>query len=333
MAELATTALNLIDYSKRLDPKNGKVDPKIVELLAQRNPILEHMPWVEGNLKTGHRTTVRTGLPTPTWRLLNKGVATTKSTTAQIDEACGILEARTQVDKAIADLGGDLAALRMSESKPHMEAMAQEFVGTLFYGTASAPAEFVGLAARYSSLSASNGQNIVDGGAASGQTDCMSVWLMVWGEDSIHGIYPQGSVAGLHHEDLGLADAFDSSNNRFRAYMDRYEWKCGIALRDWRQVVRIANIDKSALVAESSAADLVKLMTKATHRVHNLNAGKAGFYMNRTCFQQLDIQRGDRVTAGGGITWDNVDGVAMPRFRGIPIYVCDQLTEAESVVA
>lgn len=332
MAELGTNALNLIDYAKRLSPKGG-VDPGIVELLAQQNPITEHLPFLEGNLKTGHRTTVRTGLPSPTWRLLNKGVAATKSTTAQIDEACGMLEARCQLDRAIAELGGDLAALRMSEVRPHMEAMAQEFVGTMFYGTASSPEEFVGLSARYSSLSAANGQNIVDGGAAGGQTDCMSVWLLVLGENSLHGIFPQGSRAGLHHEDLGLQDAFDSSNNRFRAYMDHFEWKCGIALRDWRQCVRIANIDKSALVAGTSAADLSVLMTKATHRVHNLRAGKAGFYMNRTVFQYLDIQRQDRVQAGGGLTWENVDGMPKPHFRGIPIYVIDQLTEAESVVA
>lgn len=330
MATLGVTALSLVDYAKRLSPKGG-VDPGIIELLAQQNPITEHMPWVEGNLKTGHRTTVRTGLPAPTWRLLNNGVAATKSTTAQIDEACGMLEARVQLDKAIADLGGDRAALRMSEAKPHMEAMAQEFVGTLFYGTAASPEEFVGLSARFSSTSAANGQNIVSGGGSG--SDNSSIWLIVWGEDSLHGIYPQGSVAGLKHEDLGLQDAFDSSNNRFRAYMDHFKWDCGIALRDWRQVVRIPNIDISALVAETSAADLTKLMTKATHRIHNLRAGKAGFYMNRSVFQYLDIQRGDRVTAGGGITWDNVDGIAMPRFRGIPIYVVDQLTEAESTVS
>jgi len=329
---LGTTALTLVDYAKRMDPK-GNVDPAIVELLAQQNPVTEHMPWVEGNLTTGHRTTVRTGLPTPTWRLLNKGVAATKSTTAQIDEACGMLEARCQLDKSIADLGGDRAALRMSESVPHFEAMTQEFVQTLFYGTASAPEEFVGLTPRYSSLSATNGSNIVDGGAASGQTDCSSIWLLTWGENSLHGIYPKGSMAGVHHEDLGLQDAFDASNNRFRAYMDHYKWDCGIALRDWRQCVRIANIDISLLISETSAADLVKLMTKAYHRVQNLKSGKSAYYMNRTVFQYLDIQRGAAVVAGGGISWDNVDGMPRPSFRGIPIYVIDQLTQAESVVA
>lgn len=72
MAVKGLTALTLADWGKRVDP-NGKVD-KIIELLGQTNPILQDMPFVEGNLPTGHRTTIRSGLPSATWRLLNYGV-------------------------------------------------------------------------------------------------------------------------------------------------------------------------------------------------------------------------------------------------------------------
>jgi hypothetical protein len=54
MAVKGLTALTLADWGKRVDP-NGKVD-KIIELLGQTNPILQDMPFVEGNLPTGHRT-------------------------------------------------------------------------------------------------------------------------------------------------------------------------------------------------------------------------------------------------------------------------------------
>jgi hypothetical protein len=57
MATIGANALTLADWAKRLDPQ-GKV-PSIVELLAQSNEILQDMLWVEGNLPTGHRTTVR----------------------------------------------------------------------------------------------------------------------------------------------------------------------------------------------------------------------------------------------------------------------------------
>ncbi|MFY4545025.1 phage major capsid protein, partial [Escherichia coli] len=71
MAVKGLTALTLADGGKRVDP-NGKVD-KIIELLGQTTPILQDMPFVEGNLPTGHRTTIRSGLPSATWRLLNYG--------------------------------------------------------------------------------------------------------------------------------------------------------------------------------------------------------------------------------------------------------------------
>lgn len=324
----------LADYAKRKDP-DGKV-AKIVEMLSQTNDVLTDMLWQEGNLDTGHRTTVRTGLPTVAWRMLNKGVAKSNSTTAQIDESCGILEARSEIDKDLADLGGNPSAVRLSEASAFIEAMNQEMAATLFYGNSStAPEEFTGLAARYSSLSAANAQNIVAGGSS--DTDNMSIWLVVWGPQSVFGIFPKGSKAGLFHEDLGIGDAFDGDNNRFRAYMDRWQWKCGVALRDWRFVVRCPNIDKSALVAKSSAADLSELMIKMVHRLPNgysgLKMGKPVFYMNRTVFQALDIQRRDDVMSGGGISYANVDGQMAPMFRGIPIRICDALLENESLVS
>ncbi len=331
MSTLNASLVSLADWAKRLDP-DGKI-AAIGELLSQQNEILTDMPFVQGNLPTGHRTTVRTGLPTPTWRLLNKGVAAGKSTTAQIDEACGMLEARGQVDKALAELNGNTGEFRMSEANAHLEGMNQEMASTLFYGNSgTAPEEFTGLAPRYSDLSGpANAQNIVSGSGAG--SDNSSIWLIVWGPLTVHGIFPKGSVAGLQHEDLGLQDAFDADNNRFRAYMDRWEWKCGIALRDWRYAVRICNIDISNLVAKSSAADLTELMIKAIHRIPNLKMGKPVFYMNRTCFQMLDIQRRDDVIAGGGLRYENVDGAMTPTFRGIPVRKVDALVENEATVS
>lgn len=328
------TALTLADWAKRTDP-DGRI-AKVAELLAQQNEVINHMAFQQGNLPTGHRYTVRTGLPSVYWRLLNKGVAPSKSTTAQATDNCGILEARGQVDVDIASLESDLAAFRLSEATPFLEAMTQEFVSTLFYGVASDPEEFIGLAARYSDSSAANGQNIVKGGGSG--SDNASVWLIVWGPETVYGVFPKGSSAGIVHEDLGVGDAFDSSNNRFRAYMDRWQIKGAVCVKDWRYAVRIPNIDISNLVAESSAANLMKLMTKAWHRIPSFGMGRAAWYMNRTCAEMLDIQRGNVINgngtyAGTTATYETIDGVNRLSFRGIPIYVTDALTEAESTVS
>lgn len=329
-ATLSTSALSLLDWAKRLDP-SGKI-AAIVELLAQTNEILLDAKWIEGNLPTGHRTTVRTGLPQVFWRLLNQGVTPSKSTTAQIDEQAGMLEAWSEVDKDLAALNGNIGAFRLSEAQPFLEAMNQEMAQTIFYGNAGlAIEEFTGLAPRYSSLSAANGQNIVNGGGSG--SDNSSIWLLVWGENTVSGIFPKGSKAGLVHEDRGEQIIQSSDGKRMVALMDRFQWKGGIALKDWRYAVRIANIDISNLVAESSAADIEKLMIKAVHRIPAMGMGTPVFYANRTVHQMLDIQARADVKGGGGLNYENVGGKRIVAFRGIPIRTCDALLETEATVS
>lgn len=332
MAALTSNVATLVDWAKRLDPDGKTAD--IVELLSQTNEILADMQWMEGNLPTGHRTTVRTGLPTVAWRLLNNGIQPSKSTTAQIDEACAMLEAWSEVDKDLAELNGNVASFRLSEAKAFIEAMNQEMAQTIFYGNSSISIEeFTGLSVRYSDLDATNASNIISGQGAG--ADNSSIWLIVWGSQSIFGIFPKGSKAGLQHDDLGLEtveSAAGVGGARLLAYRERWQWKCGIALKDWRYVARGCNIDISNLVGKSSAADLIDMMIEMMHAIPNLRLGKPVFYMNRTVFQMLDIQRRDDVSAGGGLTYTDVDGKIMYSFRGVPIRICDALLETEALV-
>ena len=332
MATLSSNALTLADHAKRLDP-DGKT-PKIVELLSQTNEILDDMIFMEGNLPTGHRNTVRVGLPNVYWRLLNQGVQPSKSNTAQIDEQCGIMEAWSEVDQKVAELNGNVNTFRLSEASAFIEAMNQEMASTLFYGNSStAPEEFNGLSVRFADLSADNAENIIAGGGSG--ADNSSIWLINWGAQTCSGIFPKGSMAGLKHEDLGLQTvqtSTDVAGARLRAYQDHFTWDVGLNLKDWRHVVRIPNIDISNLVSKSSAADLIDLMIKAIHRIPNLNAGRPVFYMNRTLIQMLDIQRRDDMV-GSALTYMDIDGKLIPHFRGIPVKKCDSLLESEALVS
>lgn len=334
MATLNATVLSLLDHAKRRDA-SGKT-AKIVELLSQSNAILTDALWKECNDGTTELTTVRTGLPSVAWRMMNAGVAPSKSTTAQIREATGMLEAYSEVDVALAKMNGDEREFRLSEAGAFLEAMNQEAAQTLFYGNAgTAPEEFTGLSPRYSSLTATNASNVITGSGAG--ADNSSVWLIGWGAQSAHMIYPKGSSAGLSHKDLGEVTIESAggigSGTRMQAYRDHWKWCMGLALRDWRYCVRIPNIDISNLVAKSSAADLVELMIKAIHRIPFEGVANLVFYMNRTCFQMLDIQRRDDVITGGGLVYMDVDGKKVPHFRGIPIRICDALIETEAVVS
>lgn len=335
-ATLSTGALTLLDQAKRLDP-SGKI-AAIVELLMQNNEILEDMTWIEGNLPTGHRTTVRTGLPAVYWRLLNQGVQPSKSTTAQIDEQCGMLEAWSEVDVDLLMLNGNTNAFRLSEAKAFLEAMNQEFASTLFYGNQGlSPAEFTGIAPRYSALTgAGNSDNVIDAqGMTSGPpTDLTSIYLVAWSPETVTGIFPKGSQAGLVHKDYGevtVEVTAGVAGSRMRAMQERYQWKGGLAVRDWRYVVRIANIDISDL-GGMTPADLIELMEEAVERLPN-TLGRRVFYTNRTVRRYLRKQVREAVGNGGGLTFENFAGKRVLMFGDVPVRLSDAILTTESVVS
>lgn len=330
-ATLGGNVLTLADHAKRVDP-DGRI-ATIVEMLAMDNDVVRDMTFIQGNLTTGHRTTVRTGLPTVTWRQLNQGVQPSKSTTAQSDDHAALLESWVETDAKLVQLSDNPAAFRLTEASAHLEAMSQEAASTLWYGNAgAAPEEFTGLAPRYNSLSGANAQNIIDAGGTG--SDNTSIWLVTWGPNAVTGIYPRGSQAGLVHEDLGLETAETTAGiagNRLRVYRDRFEWTLGLTVADWRAAIRICNIDVSNLVAQSSAANLTEALIKATWRPAG-SGGRRMIYMNRTVGQYLDIQRRDDVSVGGQLGFAEVDGVRRMTFRGIPIGISDAITETEARV-
>ncbi|MEO1193591.1 MAG: major capsid protein [Pseudomonadota bacterium] len=333
MATLPNQHPTLADLAKRLDPE-GKVD-QIVEILTQTNEILDQMTWIEGNLPTGHRSTIRTGLPTPTWRKLYGGVQPSRSTTVQVTDNTGMLEAYAEVDKALADLNGNAASFRLSEDRAHIEGMNQEFVSTLFYGNeGTEPEAFTGFAPRFNSLSAENGGNILNAGGSG--ADNASIWLIVWGANTAHGIYPKGSMAGLQSDDKGQVtiEDVDGAGGRMEAYRTHYVWKCGLTVRDWRYVVRIANIDVSDLNKDpaASGADLIDLMTQALERVPQLSLGRAAFYCNRTVASVLRRQTVTKV-AGATLAMEEVAGRKVTTFDGVPVYRCEALLNTEAAVS
>jgi len=253
----------------------------------------------EGNLPTGERVVIRTGLPGVYWRALNQGIPSSKSTTAQIDEACGILEARSEVDKDLAMLNGNTAQFRLSEDTAFLEAMNQTQAETMFYGNPGTdPKKFLGLAPRYGDLSADNAVNILDAGGSG--SDNASVYLVVWGDNTVYCPFPKGSKAGLTHEDLGEQTVYNSDGTRLQAFATRYQWKNGLVVKDWRYVVRICNIDISDLLgstgtqAASASTALVKLMARALYRIPNMAMGRAAFYMNRTVHSGMSIAALDK---------------------------------------
>ena len=336
MALLSANQLTLLDVAKRLKP-DGSVETEVAELLSQTNAIVKDGVFVEANEKTAHRVTIRTGLPTVYYRSLNQGTPPSKSTTVQVKEGISLLEARATVDMKELSISGDPAALMMSESEPFLEAMNQRQAADTFYGNPAVDQrQYLGLAARYSVKSATNGQNIIDAGGVS--TNNTSIWLVGWGPQTVFYTYPPGTMAGLQQRALGEQRVLDVSGNAYQAMEVLYQWDNGLVVKDWRYATRIANINVANLTSETGAADLMKLMSRAIDRIPQMGKCNPAFYGNRTVMSMLKVQALNKsqnaiavqpaLSQLGAV----VPGQFEYQFLGIPLRLVDQILSTEAQV-
>lgn len=350
---MANVYLTLADWSRRADPDGEIAD--IAELLSQCNEIFDDMLWRESNLPTSHKFTYRTGLPQGTWRAIGQGVPFTKSTTAQGEVGMAMLEAYSRIDRKLAELEGDIAALRLSEDDAHLEGLSQQMASTFFYGNVSANlTQFNGLSQYYGSINtatAANAVNVLNGGAATGSTSCSSLWAVGWGERTIFSVFPKSSKAGLQFEDKGdIRPGLDANGFEYEAFTSWFRWEASLVVKDWRYGVRIANLDSSSSAGglnSSTPPDLFALMSKAVVRFPTLTKRASGitktdapdetapgiqpaWYCNRTVREYLDIQaiRDKNVL----LKPTEYAGEPIVEFRGIPIRISDALSSAESAL-
>lgn len=330
-------ALNptLADMRSRMDP-DGQVS-RIIEILEKTDGIVEDMPWIECNNGTSHRTTLRRSLTTPQARLFNRGSKPSKSGTATIEEGCIMLEDWAEHDAKLAQLGGNPGAWMMTEHPAHVQGFSHRLSELAFYGNSSARPgeEFMGLAPRYNVLDdAELGDYVINAGGTGASNT--SIYLIGWGADTIHGIYPKGMQAGLQYKDLGtkVKDYTDDAGDerKLEVHETYYGWDCGLVVRDYRSVIRIANIDVTALKADptTGGADLYELLGRAQERTpSNMNA-KWCFYANRRVQEYLRLQAQNKKNVQ--ISTEEVTGRRRTSVDGIPLRKSDSIINNEAAL-
>ena len=331
MATLGNSFVDLIDIYKQQDGRGSFVP--VIEMLMEMNPILEDAIAVECNKGSTHLHTVRTGLPSVAWGKLYQGIPNSKGRTAQVEDTTGFVEGLSTVDKRLLELSTNEGAVRLSEAQAFLESMAQEVATKMFYGdTASDPEEFMGLAPRFNSLSASNGNQIIDAGGTG--SDNTSIWFVTWGDNQCNLLYPKGTSAGVQREDMGDQRVLDGSGNAYYAKEEKFSWHVGMAVKDWRYVSRIANVDVSLMEAGSVA--LYDFMRKAYYQLQNrrVAGGKIAIYCNRDVLEALDALATNAGASDNFVRLKpmEIEGKEVMTYRGIPIREVDALLNNEAQV-
>lgn len=340
MATLAQTYASLADIMKATE--DGKKIATVIELLNQSHGVTQDFMATECNMGATHRHTIRTGLPTGAWGKLYQGVPQSKSHRQQVDDTTGFYEQSFPIDCRLLELAADKSAYKMSEAYAHIEAMNQEIASGFFYhSTSSAPERFDGLSSRYSSVS--SGQtaiNVIDGGGTG--SDNTSIWFVTHGVNDTCVLYPKGTQAGLKMEDMGKQRTTDDQGRPYYIEEVMFTWHFGVAVKDWRNNVRIANIDVSDMQAGS--VDLYGLLRKGYYKMHGprrngkvnnqLGTGRTVMYCNRDVLETLDALATNQGSSDNftRLRPMEIEGDEVLSYRNMPIRETDALLNTEARV-
>ena len=352
MAMFANQTPNLYDWSQMVDP-SGKIT-YIVNLMAQCNNIVEDAIAKPGNQPMGHEVSLLTGLPQPSWKQNNVGIAATKPLFGKEKFGIGILRDYGMVDKDEAELNGEVANFRLQQAKPHMQGMAQKVASSIFYANElTVPSSTTGLTLYYNSLqtSISSTASNVSNAGGTGSSNA-SLWLLGWSDEGgTCLLFPKGSAAGLVHEDKGdIVPLYDVNGLRYEGYTDVFTWKLGVGIENWQFNARICNIDTTTAaggILSTTPPDLFALMSAAVNFMPhttprgsgivktddpNGNIGhKFSWYLNRTLKTALEIQAIRNKNTLVGPT--EYHGEPVVQWRGIPVRLNDQMINNETVVS
>lgn len=321
--------MNLMDLKNSLLPGDSAI-ATVAEMLNQENEILPDVPWQAGNLLTGDVHYKRTALPSAQIRKINQGFDASTSKKEAVTDTCVEIVSRMIVDMRELDLAPSAEHYLLNESRPHMEAMSEDVVTSLFYG--ADPEGIRGLAPR---LGKTNHKQVVDFGGSG--NNLASVYIVKWDSSEVTGIFPRNSKGGLSTLIRENELVPDRDGKMFRAHVTDYSWMVGFKVRDERYIARLCNIDRDALLGDGDTAKearqrLFNKLIETKNRIHHVDRGRVSMYADPTVFTILEIAAFEKANLALG--YSDVEGDRrVLKFSGIPIKKNDAQSAAEKAVA
>lgn len=252
------TALEILNRSsgEQQDARN------IIEVMSATNEILLDAPVKEANDGVVNTSVVRTKLPRGEHRTYNNGVGETSSQTNVVHDYMCEIAAYSNTDVKLLQHAKDKAAVLWAESRSFLEGMGQQQAEDIIYGNHSAdPAYMDGLAVR---RKATGSRWCLDAGGTVAKTGRLtSLYIVKWGTNKVHMFYPRGAASiGVTKKDKGVQTVKGQNGKDMEAYQLYFDAEYGLAVRDDRSLIRIANID---LTESGIGEKLIKMILKAKH--------------------------------------------------------------------
>lgn len=318
---------------------NNKGLIPIVELLGKTDTVLTVIPTIEANAGTNHEYLERTGLPVAYAIAAGQPVVPSSSTTAKQTAKTAIFRSVSKITKDDYQVAGNGSQLMDQEGSGHLQSIDQLLAQQTFYGSKTSETEFPGLAARYSTLTGTIAPNVISlGGVGSDNTSIYFIGL--GGAEGASYISPKGvknEGIDISSSSKGPDDWTDENDattggvsqvryTHFSAYR-------GLVIPDWRNVVRICNIDKSDMMADTTGTSvgLINAMARCPQRVPpTAKVSGWAYFVNASVFEALSIQAMNKTNAL--LTYSEVTGKPIVTFQGYKIHRCDSILNTEARV-
>lgn len=316
-------------------------------VLDRMTPLIKMLPMKASNNIMSNIAVRTDSLPVASTRLWNQGIQPTSSKNTPLNDPIMMFEDYSEVDKDLWEIQNSPNEWRSDQDLNHIQALFQLMESTLFYGSIATNAgQFNGLATRFNNLeSYPNGDqswqpNVWNGGLASG--NATSAWIIEFSPDSLYGIYPPNTPAGLSVRDLGevtketsaSTGAGPSLNYLYQVLRTMLRWYMGIQIADERSVQRIANINPTALASSNFDENI---FIEAKNWLPNAGEGPGTVILvNRALKTQIDIRAvSQKINAYTNFNSNETDvfGRSVTKFQNIPIYVAEKILSTEAVVS
>ncbi len=312
--------LLLKDIANRTDP-SGKI-PAVVDLMMQECSMFEDMPYVTGNLEAGHKIIQVVDKPRGTYTGFNQGTDNEKSAHRQITFGTGSLTGRAEVDDKIMRNFTNAPEAFVQQCTETIQGLTQTTQNTLLYGeTSEDPNSFDGFNHFYGKpKDPLYGKQLFNGGGTG--FDNTSIYFVGWGPQTVFGITPKNSKAGIQLFDRGITEVNDENGKPYFAHVRTFELNLGLCIRDPRFVSVLHNVSLAKLMANPT--ELIKQMTYAMGLARTGFGSKMKIYVAREMHAHLQVAAQEKQNVN--LTATNVEGQPVISFNGAPIRTLDALT-------
>lgn len=327
----ANSLMPLNELANRLDRSGGTAE--LAFQFMEKNQFIEVLPFTKSSHETHHEFVKTLSIPAGTWTAVNEGVPIEGSRTKPEKEYMGTLESYSQIDvRAFRGMKKSAAAaIRLQEDKAFMTGMGLTISEALFYTSHGINTKsFDGLFTR-PTLNQLSSDQVINSGASSG--DVMSILVAELGDETMYGVIPKGTKAGIETEDLGREPKYDDSGNRFDVYTTHFLWDLGLVLKDDRAAVRIANISDAVVNdADDNGGLNEEDILDALSFLPNMGQKNSYIFLNRRTLRHLQSVAKDRVNVT--YTPNNQFGRKwITDYMGTGIKVDERLLTTESVIS